>query len=77
MKLTENAVRVLRNRYLRKNAEGEVLETYDEMFQRVARSISQAELNYNDSESHRKHWEEEFYDIMTNLEFLPNSPTLM
>ena len=77
MKLTENAVRVLRNRYLRKDAEGEVMETYDEMFRRVARSISQAELKYNDNEENRSRWEEEFCSIMTDLEFLPNSPTLM
>jgi ribonucleoside-diphosphate reductase alpha chain len=77
MKLTENAVRVLRNRYLRKDADGQVLETYDEMFGRVARSISQAELNYSDSEKNREEWEQEFYSAMTNLEFLPNSPTLM
>ena len=77
MKLTENAVRVLQSRYLRKNAAGDVLETYDEMFGRVAKSISQAELNYNDSEENREHWEGEFLDIMTNLDFLPNSPTLM
>ena len=77
MKLTENAVRVLRNRYLRKDADGQVLETYDEMFSRVARSISQAELNYSDSEKNREEWEQEFYSAMTNLELLPNSPTLM
>jgi ribonucleoside-diphosphate reductase alpha chain len=77
MKLTENAVRVLRNRYLRKDAEGQVLESYDEMFRRVARSISQAELNYSDSEKNREEWEQEFYSAMTNLEFMPNSPTLM
>jgi ribonucleoside-diphosphate reductase alpha chain len=77
MKLTENAVRVLESRYLRKNAEGEVLETYDEMFRRVAKSISQAELSYNDSEENRERWEGEFYNIMTSLGFLPNSPTLM
>jgi len=77
MKLTENAVRVLRNRYLRKDADGQVLETYDEMFRRVARSISQAELNYSDSEKNREESEQEFYSAMTNLEFLPNSPTLM
>jgi ribonucleoside-diphosphate reductase alpha chain len=77
MKLTENAVRVLRNRYLRKDADGQILETYDQMFRRVAKSISEAELNYNDSEKNREFWEREFYEVMTNLEFLPNSPTLM
>jgi ribonucleoside-diphosphate reductase alpha chain len=77
MKLTENAVRVLRNRYLRKDANGQILETYDQMFRRVARSISEAELSYNDSEKNREEWEREFYEVMTNLEFMPNSPTLM
>jgi ribonucleoside-diphosphate reductase alpha chain len=77
MKLTENAVRVLRNRYLRKDANGQILETYDQMFRRVARSISEAELSYNDSEKNREEWEREFFEVMTNLEFMPNSPTLM
>jgi ribonucleoside-diphosphate reductase alpha chain len=77
MKLTENALRVLRNRYLRKDSEGEVVETNEEMFRRVARSVSQAELNYNNDEENRRRWEEKFCNIMTELEFLPNSPTLM
>ena len=74
--LTENAVRVLERRYLRKDAQGEVIETPDEMFHRVAQAIASAELIY-DPKADVKRWEEEFYRLIVNLEFLPNSPTLM
>ena len=74
--LTENAVRVLERRYLRKDAQGEVIETPDEMFHRVAQAIASAELIY-DPKADVKRWEEEFYRLIANLEFLPNSPTLM
>ncbi|MDH3216485.1 MAG: vitamin B12-dependent ribonucleotide reductase [Candidatus Krumholzibacteria bacterium] len=77
MKLSENAVTVLSNRYLRRDTEGVVLETPDEMFVRVAANISLAEQIYDPSESIRRRWEHEFYEVMSNLEFLPNSPTLM
>ncbi|MBI4720159.1 MAG: vitamin B12-dependent ribonucleotide reductase [Chitinivibrionia bacterium] len=75
--LSENARKVLEKRYLRKDINGRVIETPDEMFRRVARNISGAELLYNNDENARKRWEDEFYAVMTSLEFLPNSPTLM
>ncbi|UCC91139.1 MAG: ribonucleotide-diphosphate reductase subunit alpha, partial [Dehalococcoidia bacterium] len=74
--LSENALRVLERRYLRKDAQGEVIETPDEMFHRVAQAIASAELIY-DPKADVKRWEEEFYQLIANLEFLPNSPTLM
>ncbi len=74
--LTENALRVLERRYLRKDKQGQVIETPEEMFRRVAQAIASAELIY-DPEADVKTREEEFYQIMANLEFLPNSPTLM
>jgi len=74
--LTENALHVLEKRYLQKDKQGEVIETPDEMFRRVARAIASAELIY-DPEADVKAREEEFYQLMANLEFLPNSPTLM
>lgn len=74
--LTENALRVLERRYLRKDKEGQVIETPEEMFRRVAQAIASAELIY-DPEADVKTREEEFYQMMANLEFLPNSPTLM
>ena len=74
--LTENALSVLQKRYLKKDKQGQVIETAEEMFRRVARAIASAELTY-DPKADVKAREEEFYRLMTNLEFLPNSPTLM
>jgi len=75
--LTENAKIVLKRRYLSKDREGKVLEDPNGMFRRVAHNLSQADLNYGSSEAERQATEEEFFDVMHSLEFLPNSPTLM
>jgi ribonucleoside-diphosphate reductase alpha chain len=74
--LTENALRVLEKRYLRKDAQGQVMETPEEMFRRVAGAIAAAELEYH-AQADVKAQEAEFYRLMAGLEFLPNSPTLM
>jgi len=74
--LTENALHVLERRYLEKDKSGQVIETPEEMFCRVAQAIASADPIYN-PEADIKAGEEEFYQLMTNLEFLPNSPTLM
>jgi len=76
VRLTDNALFILKQRYLRRNEEGEVIETPDEMFRRVARVIASAELIYN-PEANTGVWEDRFYRLMANLEFLPNSPTLL
>lgn len=76
MGLTANAIKVLEKRYLTKTEEGVVLETPEEMFRRVARSIAMAEKAY-DSGISTNELEERFYSLMENLEFMPNSPTLM
>ena len=75
-RLTENARVVLRKRYLRKNAAGEVVETPAGMLRRVARAISEPELSYG-TEHDRQRAEDDFYAITSTLEFVPNSPTLM
>lgn len=72
MQLSNNALAVLKKRYLGKNRDGKVIESPEEMFERVARTIAGAEKNASMAE-----YEERFYKIMTNLEFLPNSPTLI
>ncbi len=76
VELRENALTVLERRYLRKDSQGKVIETPEEMFRRVAKHIASAELIY-DSKADIGYWEEEFYQLMTSAEFLPNSPTLM
>jgi ribonucleoside-diphosphate reductase alpha chain len=77
MKLMDNALRVLEKRYLRKDTTGKIIETPDRLFRRVAENIARAEFNYGQSESQVKDIEDQFYKMMSNLEFLPNSPTLM
>ena len=76
IKLTENALKVLEKRYLNKDKSGKPTETPEQLFHRVARAIAAAELIYNDKADIGK-WENEFYRTMVNLNFLPNSPTLM
>ena len=75
--LTDNARAVLQRRYLGKDREGNVLENPEAMFLRVAKNLSQAELEYGASEEERQVTEDEFNHVMSRLEFLPNSPTLM
>jgi len=74
--LSENALRVLERRYLVKDENGAVMETPSDMFRRVAKNIAQAELRYGSAQEAALA-EEAFYNMMTNLEFMPNSPTLM
>ena len=74
--LSDNALVVLEKRYLRKDGDGNIVETPDQMLRRVARAIAQAETIYG-TRSDAAHWEDEFYDVMARLDFVPNSPTLM
>mgnify|MGYP000011447976 FL=1 len=76
MNLTENAIKVLKKRYLAKDENGNLLEDPEGMFRRVARTVASADKEYV-SEEELKSIEQEFYDMMVNLDFLPNSPTLM
>lgn len=72
--LTPNAKIVLEKRYLLQNDRGEIIETPDQLFKRVAMSIAANEARYGGDPAE---YEGKFYDMMVNLEFLPNSPTLM
>jgi ribonucleoside-diphosphate reductase alpha chain len=76
VELSPNALKVLQRRYLRKGEKGELLETPEEMFVRVARAIARAERLYNPS-APVKEWEQTFHSLLASLEFMPNSPTLM
>ena len=75
-RLSPNAISVLERRYLRKDDSGRPIETPAAMFRRVAQNIASADTLYDKSADIKK-TEDEFYKLMTNLEFLPNSPTLM
>jgi len=77
LKLGINAIKVLKERYLLKDENDNVIETPSEMFRRVARTIARVERRYKKSPAYIKKLEDEFYRIMANREFLPNSPTLM
>lgn len=67
IKLTNTAENILNQRYLIKDENRNVVETPEQMFKRVAKVVSLGD----------KKLEEEFYRMMINLDFLPNSPTLM
>jgi len=77
LKLSENALKVLERRYLKKDENGKVIETPVEMFRRVASAIALADKHYGKSESQVQELMQSFYSIMASLEFLPNSPCLM
>jgi len=74
--LTQNAMTVLKKRYLQKDPQGNVVETPEELFRRVAKNIAQADRFYH-PEIDLPPIEDEFYSLMASLDFLPNSPTLM
>jgi len=74
--LTKNALRVLEKRILARDKHGHLIETPEEMFRRVARCVAQADSHYSTADDAVAS-EEKFFEIMSNLEFLPNSPTLM
>lgn len=76
LKLSPNALKVLERRYLKKDKQGKVVETPEMMFRRVAQNIALADLLY-DKKAEIKETEESFYQMMSNLDFIPNSPTLM
>jgi ribonucleoside-diphosphate reductase alpha chain len=74
--LTENALRVLEKRILARDHHGRVVESPDDMFRRVARSVSEADLQHG-TPGDAAAAEQAFFAVMCGLEFLPNSPTLM
>jgi ribonucleoside-diphosphate reductase alpha chain len=75
--LSLNAEEVLKRRYLLKDERGEVIETPRQMFARVAKAVASAEHKHGKSKEEVERIERHFYQLMRDLEFLPNSPTLM
>ncbi len=74
---SRNAIVVLRRRYLAKDGEGNIIETPEAMIRRVARTVAAVEKNYGTKENQIKELENVFFQVMNNLDFMPNSPTLM
>ncbi len=75
--LSPNSLTVLRRRYLLKDEEGNAVEEPSDMFRRVAENIASAEVLFGGTEQDAASAAGDFYELMTSLEFLPNSPTLM
>ena len=76
LNLSNNAINVLNRRYLKKDSQGKIIENPEKMFRRVAKHIAKAERKYG-SDADEQKMENIFYNMMTDLKFLPNSPTLM
>src|SRR5512133_445124 len=75
--LSPNSLKVLQKRYLKKDDDGNPVEQPSDMFVRVAENIASAEAAFGASPEQVADTARDFYDLMTSLEFLPNSPTLM
>jgi len=75
--ISENAKVVLEHRYLLKNDNGDVNEDPDGLFRRVASALAKPDKAYGASTEEIKETTEEFYQMLSSLEFLANSPTLM
>ncbi|MDY6359160.1 MAG: vitamin B12-dependent ribonucleotide reductase [Cyanobacteriota bacterium] len=75
--LMPNAIKVLEKRYLKRDNEGKCIETPADMFHRVANTIASADLKYGKSQEEVDKLAQRFYDAISHLYFMPNSPTLM
>ena len=77
LNFSSNAEIVLQKRYLKKNNKGKVIETPKEMLERVSSHIASVEKKYSSDPKIVEKRKKDFFDMMANLEFMPNSPTLM
>ncbi|CAN5794009.1 vitamin B12-dependent ribonucleotide reductase [soil metagenome] len=80
IELSENAIAVLKKRYLKKSEAGEAIEEPIEMFERVASNIAEGEFRFKEGEEAEALYEEskeKFLQMMLSRKFMPNSPTLM
>lgn len=75
--LSENAIKVLEKRYLKRDKNGNCTETPADMFRRVADTLASADSKFGKSEAEVKKLADRFYDAITCRYFMPNSPTLM
>lgn len=75
--LSQRAVEILESRYLLRDIhQRQIVETPMELFHRVAKAVAKAEQKFG-GKKQRSFWESKFLQSLSDLEFLPNSPTLM
>jgi len=81
---TDNALyNILPARYLKRDGDGEVIEEPEELFERVASNVAEAEFDHVDdpntleAQEQYQEWADEFQHLMETQQFMPNSPTLM
>ena len=77
LSFSENAIKVLEKRYLKRDKGGNCTETPSDMFKRVAETIAKGDLNFGKSQEEVNQLSKRFYDAITHRFFMPNSPTLM
>ena len=77
LNFSENAIKVLEKRYLKRDKNGNCTETPSDMFKRVAETIAKGDLNFGKSQEEVNQLSKRFYDAITHRFFMPNSPTLM
>lgn len=77
LNFSENAIKVLEKRYLKRDKDGNCTESPSDMFKRVAETIAKGDLNFGKSQEEVNQLSKRFYDAITNRFFMPNSPTLM
>lgn len=74
--LSDNSLKILNDRYLKRDTNGNITENVVQLFKRVANAVAIAELQWGDIKDVKK-WMGKYYKMMSELLFLPNSPTLM
>ncbi|MBU2251331.1 MAG: ribonucleotide-diphosphate reductase subunit alpha, partial [Candidatus Omnitrophica bacterium] len=77
LNFSSNAIVVLRKRYLKKDNQGNIAETPEELLRRVSKAIAKVEAAYGADSNKVKEIEDVFFGMLRDLEFMPNSPTLM
>ncbi len=77
LNLSENAIKVLERRYLKRDKDGNCTEKPADMFRRVALAIASGDLKFGKTQAEVEKLADRFYDFITKCYFMPNSPTLM
>ncbi|NQV90918.1 adenosylcobalamin-dependent ribonucleoside-diphosphate reductase [Candidatus Woesearchaeota archaeon] len=76
LNFSHQALRILERRYLQKDVTGNLTETPQQMLQRVSENVAKADKFYNGTDTEIKNYQERFFNVMSELKFMPNSPTL-